>query len=74
MVEVGKLVFSLLEEDPFELAEAFRDEEAQVDAAHSDQYRDDGRWLDLPGEMPVVNLGAIDNCKEDDDADEESNA
>lgn len=74
MIEVGKLVFSLLEEDPLELAEAFSDEEAQVDAAQSHQYGDYGRWLDLPGETSVVHLGTIDKCKEDYDADEESNA
>lgn len=74
VVEVAKLVFSLLEKHPLELAEAFRDEEAQVDAAHGHQYGDDGRWLDLPGEMPVVHLGTIDDCKEDYDGDEECNA
>ena len=67
-------MFSLLEEDPLELAETFGDEEGQVDAAHCHQYGDDGRWLDLPGEMPVVHLGAIDDCKEDDDGDEEQDA
>jgi hypothetical protein len=70
MFEIRKLMFSLLEEDPLQLAEAFCDEEGQVDAAQSHQYGDYGRWLDLPGEMPVAHLGAVDDCKEDNNGDE----
>jgi len=57
-------MLSLLEEDPFELADAFSYEESQVDPAQSHQYGDYRRWLDLPREVPVIQFGTIEYCKE----------
>lgn len=59
LFEVGELMFSLLEEDPFELVDTLSFEENQVDPAQRHQYGD-YRWgFDLPRKVPVVQFGAV---------------